>query len=195
MGETGPGESHPLSYKGDLRGTCQRIAEAVLGKDDDWQIGKTKIFLKVGGSPRPPCHLGPLPAMVGPFLPFPFHHKTSPFPMVSGLTWQWVELGPRQDIWDRQWAGGSPGALPALMDAHTHTGAEIVTYNARPFPSWARLLNLISCLHPKSTAAGRTSMESPAERGTESKTGSLCFQHVLEQPKTYLEPPFLHRSG
>ncbi|PKU31859.1 unconventional hypothetical protein [Limosa lapponica baueri] len=31
---------------GDLRGTCQRIAEAVLGKDDDWQIGKTKIFLK-----------------------------------------------------------------------------------------------------------------------------------------------------
>uniref|UniRef100_A0A8C3KAC2 Myosin VIIA n=1 Tax=Calidris pygmaea TaxID=425635 RepID=A0A8C3KAC2_9CHAR len=37
---------------GDLRGTCQRIAEAVLGKDDDWQIGKTKIFLKVGGSPH-----------------------------------------------------------------------------------------------------------------------------------------------
>uniref|UniRef100_A0A8C3IWW2 Myosin VIIA n=1 Tax=Chrysemys picta bellii TaxID=8478 RepID=A0A8C3IWW2_CHRPI len=32
---------------GDLRGTCQRIAEVVLGKDDDWQIGKTKIFLKV----------------------------------------------------------------------------------------------------------------------------------------------------
>ncbi|MBN3313878.1 MYO7A protein, partial [Atractosteus spatula] len=30
----------------DLRGTCQRIAEAVLGRDDDWQIGKTKIFLK-----------------------------------------------------------------------------------------------------------------------------------------------------
>lgn len=43
------------SYQGDLRGTCQRIAEAVLGKDDDWQIGKTKIFLKVGGSPHPPC--------------------------------------------------------------------------------------------------------------------------------------------
>uniref|UniRef100_A0A8C3PG58 Myosin VIIA n=1 Tax=Chrysemys picta bellii TaxID=8478 RepID=A0A8C3PG58_CHRPI len=33
--------------QGDLRGTCQRIAEVVLGKDDDWQIGKTKIFLKV----------------------------------------------------------------------------------------------------------------------------------------------------
>uniref|UniRef100_A0A8C4U0M9 Myosin VIIA n=1 Tax=Falco tinnunculus TaxID=100819 RepID=A0A8C4U0M9_FALTI len=33
---------------GDLRGTCQRIAEAVLGKDGDWQIGKTKIFLKHG---------------------------------------------------------------------------------------------------------------------------------------------------
>uniref|UniRef100_A0A8C4EBN6 Myosin VIIAa n=1 Tax=Dicentrarchus labrax TaxID=13489 RepID=A0A8C4EBN6_DICLA len=28
-------------------GTCQRIAEAVLGRDDDWQMGKTKIFLKV----------------------------------------------------------------------------------------------------------------------------------------------------
>ncbi|CAL8362105.1 unnamed protein product [Merluccius merluccius] len=32
--------------KEDLRGTCQRIAEAVLGRDDDWQMGKTKIFLK-----------------------------------------------------------------------------------------------------------------------------------------------------
>lgn len=31
----------------DLRGTCQRMAEAVLGTHDDWQIGKTKIFLKV----------------------------------------------------------------------------------------------------------------------------------------------------
>uniref|UniRef100_A0A8C7YZT8 Myosin VIIAa n=1 Tax=Oryzias sinensis TaxID=183150 RepID=A0A8C7YZT8_9TELE len=30
----------------DLRGTCQKIAEAVLGRDDDWQMGKTKIFLK-----------------------------------------------------------------------------------------------------------------------------------------------------
>lgn len=56
MDEAGPDEYHPLSCQGDLRGTCQRIAEAVLGKDDDWQIGKTKIFLKVGGSPRPPCH-------------------------------------------------------------------------------------------------------------------------------------------
>uniref|UniRef100_A0A8B9VYL3 Myosin VIIA n=1 Tax=Anas zonorhyncha TaxID=75864 RepID=A0A8B9VYL3_9AVES len=37
----------PAYKQGDLRGTCQRIAEAVLGKDDDWQIGKTKIFLKV----------------------------------------------------------------------------------------------------------------------------------------------------
>lgn len=55
MGEAGPGESHPLSHQGDLRGTCQRIAEAVLGKDDDWQIGKTKIFLKVAGSPHPPA--------------------------------------------------------------------------------------------------------------------------------------------
>nr|XP_051706501.1 unconventional myosin-VIIa isoform X6 [Oryctolagus cuniculus] len=32
--------------QGDLRGTCQRMAEAVLGTHDDWQIGKTKIFLK-----------------------------------------------------------------------------------------------------------------------------------------------------
>ncbi|KAH0625252.1 hypothetical protein JD844_033621 [Phrynosoma platyrhinos] len=37
----------PAYKQGDLRGTCQRIAEAVLGKDDDWQIGKTKIFLKM----------------------------------------------------------------------------------------------------------------------------------------------------
>ncbi|XP_074391088.1 unconventional myosin-VIIa isoform X1 [Zonotrichia albicollis] len=36
----------PAYKQGDLRGTCQRIAEAVLGKHDDWQIGKTKIFLK-----------------------------------------------------------------------------------------------------------------------------------------------------
>ncbi|XP_065505226.1 unconventional myosin-VIIa isoform X7 [Caloenas nicobarica] len=36
----------PAYKQGDLRGTCQRISEAVLGKDDDWQIGKTKIFLK-----------------------------------------------------------------------------------------------------------------------------------------------------
>ncbi|XP_062948873.1 unconventional myosin-VIIa isoform X3 [Cynocephalus volans] len=35
------------AYKQDnLRGTCQRMAEAVLGTHDDWQIGKTKIFLK-----------------------------------------------------------------------------------------------------------------------------------------------------
>ncbi|CAB1316642.1 unnamed protein product [Coregonus sp. 'balchen'] len=33
-------------YREDLRGTCQKIVEAVLGRDDDWQIGKTKIFLK-----------------------------------------------------------------------------------------------------------------------------------------------------
>ncbi|XP_053561574.1 unconventional myosin-VIIa [Bombina bombina] len=36
----------PAYKQGDLRGTCQRIAECVLGKDNDWQIGKTKIFLK-----------------------------------------------------------------------------------------------------------------------------------------------------
>jgi len=36
----------------DLRGTCQRIAEAVLGRDDDWQMGKTKIFLKVNLHPH-----------------------------------------------------------------------------------------------------------------------------------------------
>nr|XP_027798384.1 unconventional myosin-VIIa isoform X1 [Marmota flaviventris] len=36
----------PAYKQGDLRGTCQRIAEAVLGTHDDWQIGKTKIFLK-----------------------------------------------------------------------------------------------------------------------------------------------------
>lgn len=34
-------------HQEDLRGTCQRIAVAVLGRDDDWQMGKTKIFLKV----------------------------------------------------------------------------------------------------------------------------------------------------
>uniref|UniRef100_A0A673Z6C1 Myosin VIIAa n=1 Tax=Salmo trutta TaxID=8032 RepID=A0A673Z6C1_SALTR len=37
----------PAYKQEDLRGTCQRIAEAVLGRDDDWQMGKTKIFLKV----------------------------------------------------------------------------------------------------------------------------------------------------
>lgn len=37
---------HPFPQD-DLRGTCQRMAEAVLGTHDDWQIGKTKIFLKV----------------------------------------------------------------------------------------------------------------------------------------------------
>ncbi|XP_077653757.1 unconventional myosin-VIIa isoform X3 [Urocitellus parryii] len=36
----------PAYKQGNLRGTCQRIAEAVLGTHDDWQIGKTKIFLK-----------------------------------------------------------------------------------------------------------------------------------------------------
>ncbi|XP_066555411.1 unconventional myosin-VIIa [Amia ocellicauda] len=36
----------PAYKQEDLKGTCQRIAEAVLGRDDDWQIGKTKIFLK-----------------------------------------------------------------------------------------------------------------------------------------------------
>ncbi|XP_069748201.1 myosin VIIAa isoform X2 [Narcine bancroftii] len=36
----------PAYKQGDLRGTCQRIAEAYLGQDGDWQIGKTKIFLK-----------------------------------------------------------------------------------------------------------------------------------------------------
>ncbi|XP_075329092.1 myosin VIIAa [Odontesthes bonariensis] len=36
----------PAYKQEDLRGTCQRIAVAVLGRDDDWQMGKTKIFLK-----------------------------------------------------------------------------------------------------------------------------------------------------
>lgn len=36
-----------LSFQEDLRGTCQQIVLARLGKHDDWQIGKTKIFLKV----------------------------------------------------------------------------------------------------------------------------------------------------
>ncbi|XP_029302744.1 LOW QUALITY PROTEIN: myosin VIIAa [Cottoperca gobio] len=36
----------PAYKQEDLRGTCQKIAEAVLGRDDDWQMGKTKIFLK-----------------------------------------------------------------------------------------------------------------------------------------------------
>lgn len=41
-----PPHAH-LPAQDDLRGTCQRMAEAVLGTHDDWQIGKTKIFLKV----------------------------------------------------------------------------------------------------------------------------------------------------
>uniref|UniRef100_A0A671TT54 Myosin VIIA n=1 Tax=Sparus aurata TaxID=8175 RepID=A0A671TT54_SPAAU len=35
-----------FSFQEDLRGTCQKIILARLGKHDDWQIGKTKIFLK-----------------------------------------------------------------------------------------------------------------------------------------------------
>lgn len=83
MDESGPGESQPLFCQGDLRGTCQRIAEAVLGKDDDWQIGKTKIFLKVGGSPHSPCHPGfsPLEEVSYHFLPITRH---DPFPWSLG---------------------------------------------------------------------------------------------------------------
>lgn len=99
MVESGPGESQPLFCQGDLRGTCQRIAEAVLGKDDDWQIGKTKIFLKVGGFPDPPAIWDP--CLWRHVLPFPFCHKTRPFSMVSGLVCQWVEPGLRQNIWGR----------------------------------------------------------------------------------------------
>nr|XP_045364978.1 unconventional myosin-VIIa isoform X6 [Camelus bactrianus]XP_045364979.1 unconventional myosin-VIIa isoform X6 [Camelus bactrianus] len=36
----------PAYKQNDLRGTCQRMAETVLGTHDDWQIGRTKIFLK-----------------------------------------------------------------------------------------------------------------------------------------------------
>ncbi|XP_065142943.1 unconventional myosin-VIIa [Paramisgurnus dabryanus] len=36
----------PANKQADLRGTCQRIVVSVLQKDVDWQIGKTKIFLK-----------------------------------------------------------------------------------------------------------------------------------------------------
>ncbi|TNN01493.1 hypothetical protein fugu_010875 [Takifugu bimaculatus] len=36
----------PAYKQEDLKGTCQRISEVVLGRDDDWQMGKTKIFLK-----------------------------------------------------------------------------------------------------------------------------------------------------
>ncbi|KAM6970400.1 unconventional myosin-VIIa [Aplochiton taeniatus] len=36
----------PAHLQNDLRGTCREIVDAVLGRNDDWQIGKTKIFLK-----------------------------------------------------------------------------------------------------------------------------------------------------
>uniref|UniRef100_A0A669QN90 Myosin VIIB n=1 Tax=Phasianus colchicus TaxID=9054 RepID=A0A669QN90_PHACC len=36
----------PWSVKNDARQCCIRISEAVLGKDESWQAGKTKIFLK-----------------------------------------------------------------------------------------------------------------------------------------------------
>uniref|UniRef100_A0A8C2G9D7 Myosin VIIAb n=1 Tax=Cyprinus carpio TaxID=7962 RepID=A0A8C2G9D7_CYPCA len=36
----------PAYKQEDLRGTCQHIVASVLQRDDDWQIGKTKIFLK-----------------------------------------------------------------------------------------------------------------------------------------------------
>uniref|UniRef100_A0A669PY33 Myosin VIIA n=1 Tax=Phasianus colchicus TaxID=9054 RepID=A0A669PY33_PHACC len=44
-------------YRVLMPGVKPRIAEAVLGKDDDWQIGKTKIFLKVLGSLHQPSLL------------------------------------------------------------------------------------------------------------------------------------------
>ncbi|XP_054902492.1 unconventional myosin-VIIa-like isoform X4 [Poeciliopsis prolifica] len=36
----------PSHIQDDLKGTCQQIVSARLGKQEDWQIGKTKIFLK-----------------------------------------------------------------------------------------------------------------------------------------------------
>ncbi|XP_073681347.1 unconventional myosin-VIIa isoform X1 [Garra rufa] len=36
----------PAYKQANLRGTCQRIVVSVLPRDDGWQIGKTKIFLK-----------------------------------------------------------------------------------------------------------------------------------------------------
>ncbi|RXN27013.1 unconventional myosin-VIIa-like isoform X2 [Labeo rohita] len=36
----------PAYKQEDLRGTCQRIVVSVLQRDNDWQMGKTKIFLK-----------------------------------------------------------------------------------------------------------------------------------------------------
>nr|XP_054590278.1 unconventional myosin-VIIa isoform X2 [Nothobranchius furzeri] len=36
----------PAHIQEDLRGTCQQIVSDRLGKHEDWQIGKTKIFLK-----------------------------------------------------------------------------------------------------------------------------------------------------
>ncbi|KAJ8267018.1 hypothetical protein GJAV_G00137360 [Gymnothorax javanicus] len=36
----------PAHKQEDLHGICKRIAGSVFGKDEDWQIGKTKIFLK-----------------------------------------------------------------------------------------------------------------------------------------------------
>uniref|UniRef100_A0A8C3Y3G3 Myosin VIIB n=1 Tax=Catharus ustulatus TaxID=91951 RepID=A0A8C3Y3G3_CATUS len=35
-----------LRQKNDMRQSCISISEAVLGKDESWQVGKTKIFLK-----------------------------------------------------------------------------------------------------------------------------------------------------
>ncbi|MEQ2185379.1 Unconventional myosin-VIIa, partial [Goodea atripinnis] len=36
----------PAHLQEDLKGTCQQIVSVRLGKQEDWQIGKTKIFLK-----------------------------------------------------------------------------------------------------------------------------------------------------
>uniref|UniRef100_W5K6V8 Unconventional myosin-VIIa-like n=1 Tax=Astyanax mexicanus TaxID=7994 RepID=W5K6V8_ASTMX len=36
----------PAHKQEDHRGTCQRIAVSVLGRNEDWKIGRTKIFLK-----------------------------------------------------------------------------------------------------------------------------------------------------
>ncbi|XP_076836298.1 unconventional myosin-VIIa [Brachyhypopomus gauderio] len=36
----------PACLQKNLRGTCQSIAKSALGQNNDWQMGKTKIFLK-----------------------------------------------------------------------------------------------------------------------------------------------------
>uniref|UniRef100_A0A8C6IQ70 Uncharacterized protein n=1 Tax=Melopsittacus undulatus TaxID=13146 RepID=A0A8C6IQ70_MELUD len=89
-------------YRVLMPGVKPRIAEAVLGRDDDWQIGKTKIFLKVGLSPHPSCHPEPFACEGASYhsLSITRHDRFPSSGMALGRTWTktsvrngWMRIG------------------------------------------------------------------------------------------------------